>query len=75
MSRESRAHIVYWNQIKHFPVKVVKSRSHPFNLMELEMKSINPKTGAHELIGSCVFHLHDIMENSPISGSFDLVRC
>lgn len=47
------------------PVKVVRSRKHPFNLVRIQLfafDSTMPKQ--HELIGTVAFHLHDIIKVS-----------
>lgn len=62
-----------WDQIKHFPVTVVRNRRHPFNLIMIQLFC----SEAHDVdsefeIGSLAFHLHDIITASPICGRYDL---
>ncbi|KAI8915047.1 hypothetical protein BC831DRAFT_488110 [Entophlyctis helioformis] len=62
---------VAWDQIKHFPVRLVKSRANPFNLVKVELLGLD-ESGREKAIGATLFHMHDIVKASPISGQFDI---
>ncbi|ORZ35341.1 hypothetical protein BCR44DRAFT_116748 [Catenaria anguillulae PL171] len=67
------AGIITWDQTKHFPLIVPKSRKHPFNLVKLQIVQISPiDPSAIELVGSVSFHMHDIIAVSPIASTFDV---
>eukprot|EP00002_Diphylleia_rotans_P010199 TRINITY_DN2059_c0_g1_i11.p1 TRINITY_DN2059_c0_g1~~TRINITY_DN2059_c0_g1_i11.p1 ORF type:complete len:324 (-),score=69.41 TRINITY_DN2059_c0_g1_i11:485-1456(-) len=65
---------VVWNQVKHFPVSVMRNRKHPFNLLHLQLFSFDGSCAhEHKEVASVAFHLHDVIKWSPIRGSFDLL--
>eukprot|EP00741_Cyanophora_paradoxa_P009336 tig00000144_g9044.t1 len=64
---------VMWDQIKHFPVTVLRNRRHPFNLLTLQLFAFESQNAmSHKPVGSVSLHLHDIVKASPVSGEFDL---
>ena len=61
---------IMFNQCKHFPLRVPRSRAHPSNLVQIHL------IGTHDTervnIGSLSFHLHDIIKGSPLAGKFNI---
>jgi hypothetical protein len=53
-----------YNHSFHYPVKVVPSRSHPFNFVNINVLSFYPNKPETK-IGNVSFHLHDIIQTSP----------
>ncbi|KAJ3375953.1 Hyaluronan and proteoglycan link protein 1 [Allomyces arbusculus] len=65
--------VLHWNQTKHFPVVVPRSRKHPFNLLRIQILEVSSTDPTRTFpIGSVSFHVHDILGVSPIAGVFDL---
>ncbi|KNE59415.1 hypothetical protein, variant [Allomyces macrogynus ATCC 38327] len=65
--------VLHWNQTKHFPVVVPRSRKHPFNLLRIQILEVSSTDPTRTFpIGSVSFHVHDILGVSPIAGIFDL---
>ncbi|KAI9151098.1 hypothetical protein H9P43_009713 [Blastocladiella emersonii ATCC 22665] len=65
--------VLSWDQIKHFPVIVPRSRKHPFNLVKLQILQVSDVDPTHTtLVGSVSFHIHDIISVSPIASVFDV---
>ncbi|KAI8834674.1 hypothetical protein BC829DRAFT_69960 [Chytridium lagenaria] len=62
-----------WDQIKHFPVPIVRNRRHPYNLIKIVLHSFEANNPDHLTeLGSVSFHMHDVMKASPIAGTYDL---
>ncbi|KAJ3292885.1 hypothetical protein HDU79_000983, partial [Rhizoclosmatium sp. JEL0117] len=67
------AGILKWEQIKHFPIQILRNRRHPYNLVKIELFGYSPSNTAEVIpIGSVSFHLHDILSANPIAGTYDL---
>eukprot|EP00163_Fabomonas_tropica_P007082 TRINITY_DN1671_c0_g1_i1.p1 TRINITY_DN1671_c0_g1~~TRINITY_DN1671_c0_g1_i1.p1 ORF type:complete len:165 (+),score=7.39 TRINITY_DN1671_c0_g1_i1:179-673(+) len=59
-----------WDQLKHFPVQVIRNRKHPFNMVSLEVKAFeSDNPGRVVQLGSIAFHLHDVVGVSAIDAS------
>ncbi|KAI9328187.1 hypothetical protein DFJ73DRAFT_862078 [Zopfochytrium polystomum] len=62
-----------WDQIKHFPICVVRNFRHPYNLLKIELSVFESASSMDGyVVGSIFFHLHDIIKANPIAGTFDL---
>lgn len=62
-----------WNERKHFPVTVTRNRRHPFNLLKIQVFSVDTGDLDQPMAsGSVFFHLHDVIPVSPITGTYDL---
>ncbi|KAJ3069584.1 hypothetical protein HDU98_007355 [Podochytrium sp. JEL0797] len=65
--------ILKWDQVKHFPIQIVRNRRHPYNLIKVELFGYAPNsTSDIVMIGAVSFHLHDILRANPIAGTYDL---
>ncbi|KAJ4454598.1 hypothetical protein PAPYR_10649 [Paratrimastix pyriformis] len=62
----------YWNQVKHFPVQISRSRRHPSNLVRIQVFSFKHANEKHKEYGTVAFHLHDIARALKFKGKFDL---
>ncbi|KAI8804972.1 hypothetical protein BJ742DRAFT_822187 [Cladochytrium replicatum] len=62
-----------WDQTKHFPVTIVRNRRHPYNLLRIRVMGFDGSKPERQLeMGSIAFHLHDLIQASPIAGTYDL---
>lgn len=69
----SNDHEAGWNERKHFPVTVPRNRRHPFNLLKIQVFSVDTGDLTQPMAsGSVFFHLHDVIPVSPIAGTYDL---
>jgi hypothetical protein len=71
IARNTQGGHVEFHQTKHFPVNVVRNRSHPFNLVRLEVVGCGSNINGIPL-GGVLFHIHDLIRGSPASGEFPL---
>jgi hypothetical protein len=64
---------VTWNQTKHFPLIIARNYRHPYNLLQVNIVANSGDDPDYsENIGTVFFHLHDLIQASPISGCYDL---
>eukprot|EP00742_Colponemidia_sp_Colp-10_P011001 GILJ01012161.1.p1 GENE.GILJ01012161.1~~GILJ01012161.1.p1 ORF type:complete len:447 (+),score=33.31 GILJ01012161.1:472-1812(+) len=64
---------VRWSELKHFPVMIVRSRRHPFNMLKVQVIVFSHSNRfVHEELGSVYFNLHDVIKESPCHGTYDL---
>eukprot|EP00003_Mantamonas_plastica_P007988 TRINITY_DN1687_c1_g2_i1.p1 TRINITY_DN1687_c1_g2~~TRINITY_DN1687_c1_g2_i1.p1 ORF type:complete len:120 (+),score=16.16 TRINITY_DN1687_c1_g2_i1:129-488(+) len=49
-----------WNQLKNFPVVIMRDAQHPFNILQIDMKTV--KKNKEYTHGNLTFHLHDIVK-------------
>jgi hypothetical protein len=61
----------FWGQTFNIPIMVVRNSRHPFNWLKLEVFHFDGTQG-HVPAGAVSFHVHDIIQASPVRGSFDL---
>ncbi|KAJ1563212.1 hypothetical protein HK405_004697 [Cladochytrium tenue] len=57
------------------PSLVVRNKRHPHNLLLIELLTSDPTSSPDEpmtIIGSVLFHIHDLIKASPITGIYDL---
>ncbi|KAI8896784.1 hypothetical protein BC833DRAFT_596190 [Globomyces pollinis-pini] len=60
-----------FNQVKHFAVNIVDNRSHPHNLVRIDIVGVGRENKEYD-IGAILFHLHDIIKGSPSSGEYGI---
>ncbi|KAI8911702.1 hypothetical protein EDD86DRAFT_203060 [Gorgonomyces haynaldii] len=62
----------HFEQQKHFPLRIPRSRAHPCNLVKIYVAGSIENRWIEN--GSLSFHLHDIIRGSPVTGEFELVN-
>ena len=59
VARNRDGHVVF-NQVKHFAVRVIGNRSHPFNLVRIDVNGVG-STSKEIRLGRILFHMHDLI--------------